>query len=80
MIKQAIKGNYYWTRRLSHRGSFPDQPIIKVIAKTGGKSFPLCDEIRVNADGSERRMDWAHPTSVHVLFEKELDAIRYFNR
>lgn len=80
MIKQAIKGNYYWTRRLSHRGIFPDQPIIKVFAKTGGKNFPLCDEVYISDDGTERRMDWAHPTSVHVLFENEQDAVEYFNR
>lgn len=80
MIKQAIKGNHYYTRRLSHRGSFPDQPIIKVYAKTGGKNFPLCDEIWINADGTERRMGWAHPFSVHVLFETEQAAAEYFNR
>ena len=79
-IKQATKGSYYWTRRLSHRGYFPDQPIIKVFAKTGGKQFPLCDEVLVKADGTEQLSDWAHPTSTHCLFETEQDAIEYFNR
>ena len=80
MIKQAVKGNYYWTRRLSHRGYFPDQPIVKVFAKTGGKEFPLCDEMIPNADGSERRLGHAHPTSTLCLFETEQAAIAYYNR
>ena len=79
-IKQAIKGNYYWTRRLSHRGYFPDQPIIKVFAKTGGKKFTLCDEVITNPDGSERLWGWAHPTCTHCLFETEQDAIEYYKR
>ena len=79
-IKHAVKGNYYWTRRLSHRGYFPDEPIIKVWAKTGGKEFPLCDEVLINSDGTERASGWAHPTSTHCLFETEQAAIEYYNR
>lgn len=80
MIKQAVKGNYYWTRRLSHRGNFDGQPIVKVYAKTGGKMFPNCAEVWIDEDGTEGRFKYGHPTSTHVLFETEQDAIAYYDR
>jgi hypothetical protein len=77
-IKQAVKGNYYWTRRLSHRGYFPGEPVVKVFAKTGGKQFPLVQECR-QYSGRESLMP-AHPTSTHCLFATEQDAIEYYAR
>lgn len=77
MIDKAIKGNYYWTHRGSHRRYFPGAEVIKVFAKTGGKEFPLCDEVRVYEDGSEHQADMAHPTSTGSLFETYEAAVEY---
>jgi hypothetical protein len=68
MIDKAIKGNYYWTHRGSHRRYFPGAEVIKVFAKTGGKEFPLC---------TERQGEMAHPTSTGSLFETYEAAVEY---
>jgi len=78
-IKQAIKGNYYWTRRLSYAGYIPGEPITKVFAKSGGKQFPLVQECWQHDDGTESLMP-AHPTSTHCLFATEQDAIECYRR
>ena len=77
MIDKAIKGNYYWTHRGSHRRYFPGAEVIKVFAKTGGKEFPLCADVIVCKDGTEHQSKMAHPTSTGSLFETYEAAVEY---